>query len=122
MKVAVYGTLRKKGSNHSLLENAKYIETVRVYGWSMLTNGWYPTAKPDINAKSILVEVYDINDDTWNDLCGLEGYPDFFGAVDVAVNDGKAKMFVCPEDKYNASVGILDSFGVIDSGDWMDGV
>lgn len=75
--VAVYGTLKKGQSNHSLLSGSKLIgsgETPPHY--TLLEMGSYPGAT--FGDSKLKVEVYEVDALTLRDLDRLEGHPDFY--------------------------------------------
>jgi gamma-glutamylcyclotransferase (GGCT)/AIG2-like uncharacterized protein YtfP len=76
VKLGVYGTLRKGMNNHRLLRDSKHVDTVRVPGWMMITLGSYiPTIVYTGTAHdSVVLEVYEVDEDTLHDIDQLEGY------------------------------------------------
>jgi gamma-glutamylcyclotransferase (GGCT)/AIG2-like uncharacterized protein YtfP len=60
MLLAVYGNMRRKGFNHSLLEGEKYIGLGIVPGLSLYVDGRLPVARYRDGGRSITVEVYDV--------------------------------------------------------------
>lgn len=72
MIVAVYGTLRNGGSNFRLLKNSKFITNLKLKGFDLFDLGYFPGAK--LGSKSILVELYEIDQQTLKNLDYLEGY------------------------------------------------
>lgn len=75
-RLGVYGTLRKGMGNHYLLEGFKYIETIQVPGWMMIT---FASTIPTIlytgdKNESVTLEVYEVDDHTLRDIDQLEGY------------------------------------------------
>ena len=78
-KVFVYGTLKKGGRFHSVLESSEYIgkgETgpdFELYD----TKAGYPAVKLGGNTK-ISGEIYNVDKDTLSKLDYIEGHPDFY--------------------------------------------
>ena len=73
--VAVYGTLKHGGSNSRLLSSSKLVEVGQISGFHMMTNGSYPYAVEDSAASgTIHIEVYEVDEETLENLDGLEGY------------------------------------------------
>lgn len=75
-RVAVYGTLRKGGSNHSILSDAKYLgsyETEPKFKMKAVGTGHFPGIIEGGNT-SIFMEVYKVSKDTYDSIKTLEGY------------------------------------------------
>lgn len=119
--VAVYGTLRKGGSNHSVLGASKFIgqgKTVNKY--QMSANG-IPFVHPDIPLHNAVVEVYDVTDEQLPRVDRLEGYnpENHEGSwykrvpIPIRLDDGK---------KVTASIYFNDQIGstIVESGDFND--
>lgn len=69
----VYGTLRKGGISHHLLNNAQVIrEGVWLKGYTLYSAGWYPLAvlSPDEQIKGDVVAV---SEESWPELDAYEG-------------------------------------------------
>jgi len=109
-KVAVYGTLRKGCANHRYLEDAKYIETGRLSGWNMYSNGSYPYVAK--SSGSITVEIYEIDEETLARIDGLEGYPGHYERMRVNTEYGKSWLYYVDE--------VPSRCFKISSGDWLN--
>jgi len=74
---AVYGTLKQDGSNHGLLGDSplKYVGYT-LPNYKILSMGSYPGAISGND--SIVVEVYEVTDNTLARLDQLEGHPTFY--------------------------------------------
>lgn len=75
--VAVYGTLRQGQGNHTyFLSDYTPLSQERLSGWEMTSVGdMFPACvRVDTSPESILVEVYDVHDDTLSSLDRLEGF------------------------------------------------
>lgn len=75
-RLGVYGTLRKGMGNHYLIEGSKYIETIQVPGWMMITfASTIPTilysGRPE---DGVTLEVYEVDQATLLRCDNLEGY------------------------------------------------
>jgi len=117
-KVAVYGSLRKGMYNHALLKKANYLgryDTKPVY--SMYAVSSYPGVKPKGNT-SIVMEVYEVDDELLEEVNLLEGYDpkskinDFYNRVTVNTPFGLAYTFL-----YQPGV---DKGSLVDHGDWVE--
>lgn len=107
-KVAVYGSLRKGLSNHSVIEKSRLLGFDFVEGFSMYpinkSNG-FPFALQDNSENSIKVEVYEINNEsTKMRLDSLEGYPSFYDRVIIDTEFGKCWIYVLNMEKDTSSM------------------
>jgi gamma-glutamylcyclotransferase (GGCT)/AIG2-like uncharacterized protein YtfP len=106
-KVFVYGTL-KKGNSHRGLDrwapNAKFIGAAVTSkpSYSLYDLGAFPAAH--LNGDSLILgEVWEVDNDTMQDLDQIEGYPDFYKRTQVNTTHGIAWMYHIPDIKnYNA--------------------
>lgn len=108
MLVAVYGTLRKGFHNHVLLEGSKFLgETKTEPKFNMYGNliPWI-TNNGDT---SIAIEVYEVEEETFQRLDWLEGYPNYYDRQVIDTEFGEAwiyfRWYTAAENK-------------ISSGDW----
>lgn len=121
MTVAVYGTLRKDGSNNPLLATATYRGSFRsepIYVMKDVASGGFPGIKQGGNT-SILFEVYRVNKSDLAALDGLEGYK---GKGDKN-NHYNRKIINTPYGKaityeYNRNFKVNNT--LISSGDWIE--
>ena len=120
IKVAVYGTLRKNGGNHRLLDDSTLLGEDRLHGWNMHHLGGFPGLKPRAASygAAVVVEVYEVNEETFRRLDRLEGYSEdnpthgLYNRSEVMTKFGKAWVYV-----YNGNV---TSKSIITSGDWFN--
>lgn len=86
MKLAVYGTLKKGKSNHKLIEHCYFYGTYYLGSEFCLTVGGLPYVqrKP---GHGVLVEIYEVDDETIKLLDRLEGHPTFYTREDVWAHD-----------------------------------
>jgi gamma-glutamylcyclotransferase (GGCT)/AIG2-like uncharacterized protein YtfP len=91
--VAVYGTLKRNGSNHSLLSGSKFIGIGGTPpNYSLLEMGSFPGA---IYGQSKLqVEVFEVNAKTLARLDQLEGHPSFYERllVPISLDNGETTL------------------------------
>ena len=78
-RVAVYGTLKRGGSNSKLLKGTIFLGEDWLTGVTLYDLGPYPGALAE-PSKGVKVEVFEVNDQTLEQLDRLE---DFFPEVDV---------------------------------------
>ncbi|GLR63561.1 gamma-glutamylcyclotransferase family protein [Marinospirillum insulare] len=116
--VLVYGTLRKGGSNHSLMQEAHFITEATLSDFTMVSLGGYPAVYKDKAAKNdILAELYSVDNLTFSDLDELEGYPDYYQRSQVEISlakEQKIKAWI-----YHQSKDELASYEQIEGGDWI---
>ena len=93
----VYGTLRKGGLSHHLLQGAQLLQQqVPLEGYALYDAGWYPVAVPAASEEVIVGDVLAVPLELWPQLDAYEGEAyeriyladqqlwiyQFFGAVD----------------------------------------
>jgi len=114
--VAVYGSLRKKQSNYEYyLSNSIYkgtFSTEPEYTLHSLT--YYPGLKLNGNT-SVIMEVYEVDENTLETLNRLEGYrPEekstFYDRIEINTPWGKAFTYIY--------VSELSKDSIVESGDW----
>lgn len=115
--VSVYGSLRKTMVNHHYyLSDSEYkgtFPTEPEYTLHSLT--WYPGLKLNGNT-SVIMEVYEVDEDTLKRLNQLEGYnpekkSDFYDRIEINTPWGKAFTYIY--------VNELSKESIIESGDWV---
>ena len=120
MKVAVYGTLRKKGHNHTKLIQSTYLgkyTSEPIY--SMYSIGdMFPALKLKGNT-SIVFEVYEIDMKTLKELDVLEGYKgqkhtnNHYNRRVIVTPYGRAMLYT-----YNRNITKVND--LIEEGDWIE--
>tara|TARA_R110000765_G_scaffold2440_5_gene7463 strand:- start:1810 stop:2730 length:921 start_codon:yes stop_codon:yes gene_type:complete len=78
-RVAVYGTLKKGYGNHRLLADSEFIGKAKTeYTYPLLVNG-LPYLYDEMGVgEQVRLEVYDVDDKTFDALDSLEGHPTFY--------------------------------------------
>ena len=116
--VAVYGSLRKKQSNYEYhLSSSEYkgtFSTEPEYTLHSLT--CYPGLKLNGN-HSVVMEVYEVDEDTLKNLNRLEGYrpgekASFYDRIEINTPWGKAFTYIY--------VNELSKDSIVESGDWCE--
>lgn len=77
-RVFVYGTLRKEGSNHSLLSSSTYIGSGQTEDLFTMYVSGIPYVNPNEKTSTIKGEVYEIDRMTLLGLDMLEGHPEWY--------------------------------------------
>jgi len=115
--VAVYGSLRKKMGNHQYyLANSEYKGTFTTEPeYTLHSLSHYPGLKLNGN-HSIVMEVYEVDENTLNSLNGLEGYypgrkSTFYDRIEINTPWGKAFTYIY--------VNELSKDSIVESGDWV---
>ncbi len=115
--VAVYGSLRKTMSNHQYyLSNSEYKGTFTTEPeYTLHSLNWYPGLKLNGN-HSVVMEVYEVDEDTLKRLNQLEGYypgekSTFYDRIEIDTPWGKAFTYIYVSELYKESI--------VESGDWV---
>ena len=115
--VAVYGSLRKKQSNYEYhLSNSTYKGTFTTEPeYTMHSLSYYPGLKLNGNT-SIVMEVYEVDEETLKNLNRLEGYypkekSTFYDRIEIDTPWGKAFTYIY--------VNELSKDSIVESGDWV---
>ena len=83
-KVAVYGSLKQGYGNHDVLMGVPLLtKGITLPHFTMLSLGGFPGLV--FGDKSILVEIYEVDDNGLEHLDRLEGFPSFYNRVVVPV-------------------------------------
>ena len=103
-KVFVYGTLKSGGQIRGLNQFGDGAVIVgkaqTVYpDYDMIDLGAFPGVVKGGTYK-IQGEVWEVNDETMQDLDAIEGYPDFYNREVTMTTQGKAWMYYLPRDTY----------------------
>jgi len=112
--VFVYGSLKRGFGNHRLLENegVKFLgEAETPARFKMLHLGGFPGVVP--GDQSIKGEVYEVNDEVFQSLDWLEGFPSFYNRSQIEVQEGTLAWMYhlnTPAEYYDCEV--------IESGEW----
>ena len=77
-KVFVYGTLKKDHGNHGYLAGSKLIKQAYVPGFTLINAESFPYAIQSRPSDFAIGEVYEVDDETFRALDGLEGYPSHY--------------------------------------------
>jgi len=116
--VGVYGSLRSGMSNHQYyLSNSEYkgiFSTEPEYTLHSLS--YYPGLKLNGNT-SVVMEVYEVDEETLNTLNRLEGYrpnekSTFYDRIEINTPWGKAFTYIY--------VNELSKDSIVESGDWCE--
>lgn len=83
-KVFVYGTLKRGQSNHSLLEDSKFLGEYSAKDMHIINTNNYPYAYEEEGLQAI-GELYEVNKKTMEALDTLEGYPSHYYRKEVTV-------------------------------------
>ena len=115
--VAVYGSLRKKMGNHSYyLSNSEYKGTFTTEPeYTLHSLSHYPGLKQNGN-HSVVMEVYEVDENTLDNLNQLEGYypgrkSTFYNRIEINTPWGKAFTYIYVNELSNESI--------VESGDWV---
>lgn len=115
--VAVYGSLRKTMSNYQYyLSSSEYKGTFLTEPeYTLYSLSYYPGLKQNGNT-SVVMEVYEVDDYTLENLNRLEGYRSgekatFYDRIEIDTPWGKAFTYIY--------VNELSKNSIVESGDWV---
>lgn len=116
--VAVYGSLRKKQSNYEYyLSGSTYKGTFSTEPeYTLHSLSYYPGLKLNGNT-SVVMEVYEVDEETLKTLNRLEGYypgqkSTFYDRIEINTPWGKAFTYIY--------VNELSKESIVESGDWSE--
>jgi gamma-glutamylcyclotransferase (GGCT)/AIG2-like uncharacterized protein YtfP len=116
--VGVYGSLRKTMSNHQYyLSDSEYKGTFSTEPeYTLHSLSAYPGLKLNGNT-SIIMEVYEVGEDTLRSLNHLEGYDprkisNFYDRIEIDTPWGKAFTYIY--------ISELSKDSIVESGDWCE--
>lgn len=90
--VAVYGTLKKGHGNHHLLSGSKLLKHSHTgKGFSLFIDSVtsLPYLKRQNEGSGCVIEIYEVDSDTFYDLDLLEGHPHFYTREILTTLDGR---------------------------------
>ena len=115
--VACYGSLRRGMSNYQYyLSNSEYKGTFTTEPeYTLHSLQWYPGLKLNGNT-SVVMEVYEVDEETLKNLNRLEGYypgekSTFYDRIEIDTPWGKAFTYIY--------VNELSKDSIVESGDWV---
>ena len=116
--VSVYGSLRFGMSNHQYyLSTSEYKGTFSTEPeYTLHSLQWYPGLKLNGNT-SVVMEVYEVDEETLKNLNRLEGYypgekSTFYDRIEINTPWGKAFTYIY--------VNKLSKESIVESGDWVE--
>ena len=112
--VFVYGTLRRGGSNHWRMAQARFVAEGVLRG-RLYRIDWYPGLITDENAEAVKGEIYRTDDETMAALDEFEGseYRRVKNAVEIVYNGFLIEAWIWEW------LGEVDESQRIASGDWL---
>ncbi len=116
--VGVYGSLRKTmGNHHYYLSESEYKGTFTTEPeYTLHSLSFYPGLKLNGNT-SVVMEVYEVDEETLNTVNRLEGYrpnekATFYDRIEINTPWGKAFTYIY--------VNELSKDSIVESGDWVE--
>lgn len=112
-KIFVYGTLREGEGNWAWAlqgRSKKLGEETLPADYTMVSLGGFPAVSLD-GSSPVVGEVYEVDDEVFQSIERLEGYPSLYDRVEVQTKYGAAWMYIMRELRANRDV--------IDDGDWI---
>jgi gamma-glutamylcyclotransferase (GGCT)/AIG2-like uncharacterized protein YtfP len=84
--VFVYGTLKRGHYNHGRLAAARFVcDAKTVPGYRLFDVGYYPAMVEDRAGISVYGEIFEVDDETLEDLDRLEGHPHYYRRQPICV-------------------------------------
>lgn len=117
VKICVYGSLRAGLGNHGLIKDSKFLGTFNSKPeFSLYTLGGFPGLKPK-GKTSVVMEVYEVNEETARRVDALEGYnpnreATFYDKVAIETPYGEASVYTYVDD--------IPENRLVESGDWTE--
>lgn len=97
LKIAVYGSLREGMGNFRIIESAKKLSMEKVsLPLSMFDLGGFPGLVPSDETHDMIVEVYEVDPETYRRVERLEGYPSFYDRQPIETSVGAADIYFLP--------------------------
>lgn len=120
MKIAVYGTLRKRYGNHRLIEGSKFIGAGLTDEKHTLFASGIPFVQKGGGTHQVRVEVYEVEESDVPRVDSLEGHPEWYRREEtpITLDDGTkldAWLYFMPGVEKNSS-----RLTLIESGDYAD--
>lgn len=105
-KVFVYGSLKSGGSIRGLNQFGEGADivgkaTTQYPDYNMVDLGSFPGVFMG-GTKYIQGEVWEVNDDVFEQLDAIEGYPDFYSRTPTQTSQGKAWMYFLDKKQYGS--------------------
>lgn len=102
--IFVYGTLKRGHGNNRLLANSQFIgNAVTIDHYTMFKRG-IPFVNKDIPSYPIHGEVFEVDDQTLNELDALENHPRWYQRTPISVNIEGAEAPITAEIYFNPAV------------------
>ena len=112
MQVAVYGSLKHGHGNNRLLSESEFKgRGVTLPEYTMYSMGGFPCITEGGDTP-IHIEVYEVDDRTFERLDFLEGYPRFYNRKEIETTYGTAWIYYIQDETY---LGNLNKVG---NGQW----
>ena len=111
MNVLVYGTLKRGGALNRALSSSTFLgEETTPPEYTMAKLGWFPGVRREGDTP-IQGEVFEIDDETLQQLDRVEGYPTLYTRELIDTSFGRAWIYL-----YNSE--FTSSHSLIDDGNW----
>ena len=107
--IAVYGSLRAGMGNHGLISHSKLLETRQInLPYKMISLGGFPGLVADTQENEITIELYEVDQPTYQRVERLEGYPSFYDKYPFALPEYESPIEIYilnEEDGYYSHKG-----------------
>lgn len=113
--VCTYGSLRQNHGNWRHILNCDPIKTEEVeIPFRMISLGSFPGLIPSDDLNKITIELYEVNQATYNRIEQLEGWPSFYQKALITTSLGENEIYVLESPRYQSG------YDAVESGDWNE--
>jgi len=116
IKCAFYGSLRRPMYNYIRMcqsfgkDSMHYKKTIKLFGYEMYILGQYPGIKDSDRSKSIVVDLFEINQEVFDCVYRMEISSNFY-EDDIKIDEHYYKIF--------PYAGKVNESHLVESGDWV---
>jgi gamma-glutamylcyclotransferase (GGCT)/AIG2-like uncharacterized protein YtfP len=114
--VAVYGSLLSGLGNHGVISDGELVSTeVIMLPYQMISLGGFPGLVKSEDEHKALIEIYEVEADTYRSVEQLEGYPSFYDKALVNTSLGEVEIYVLNGEAYSRGMNLVEKIdGVFD--------
>jgi len=100
--------------NNRLLSDSRLVSTEIVnIPWRMVSLGGFPGLVPSKKENhDIVIEIYEVDDSTYQRVEYLEGYPSFYQKASIPSTEGDVEIYVLEAPRYAKNE-------TVENGDWV---
>lgn len=112
--ICCYGSLRKNHGNwrYILSESPQLSTEVVNIPFKMISMGGFPGLVPSPENHDITIEIFEVDEPTYQRVENLEGYPNFYQKALIPTSLGELEIYVLMGARYQSG------YDVVENGDW----